>query len=290
MFYGIYTPNFGAETTPRILADLAAEAEEAGWDGFFIWDHMVYSRNQKLPLYDPWVTLAGIAMRTEHLRFGTTITPVARRRPWKLARETVTLDHLSGGRLILGVGIGDPDEDDYGTFGEPTDRKVRAAMLDEGLEILDGLWSGKPFGFKGNYYQVKKCTFLPPPIQTPRIPIWVGGFWPHKRPFRRAARWDGAFPLNSGGPITPTPQILRDIQAYIEQHRTSQAPFDLVIMGTTPGNDLKAAHKKLAGYTGTGLTWWLESLYRWRNSIEGMRKRIRQGPPRIDLKGNLLHK
>ena len=98
MFYGIYTPNFGAETTPRLLADLAAEAEEAGWDGFFLWDHIVYSRNQKLPLYDPWVTLAGIAMRTKRLRFGTTVTPIARRRPWKLARETVTLDHLSGGQ------------------------------------------------------------------------------------------------------------------------------------------------------------------------------------------------
>jgi alkanesulfonate monooxygenase SsuD/methylene tetrahydromethanopterin reductase-like flavin-dependent oxidoreductase (luciferase family) len=282
MFYGIYTPNFGAETTPRLLVDLAAEAEEAGWDGFFLWDHIVYSRSQKLPLYDPWVILAGIAMRTEHLRIGTTVTPIARRRPWKLARETVTLDHLSGGRLILSVGVGDPDEADYGTFGEPTDRKVRAAMLDEGLEILNGLWSGKPFGFLGDYYQVKKCTFLPTPMQTPRIPIWVGGFWPHKRPFRRAARWDGAFPLNSGGPFTPPPDTLREIRTYIEQHRQSQAPFDLVIMGTTPGNDPKAARKKLSGYAGTGLTWWMETLYRWRNSIEGMRQRIRQGPPRID--------
>jgi alkanesulfonate monooxygenase SsuD/methylene tetrahydromethanopterin reductase-like flavin-dependent oxidoreductase (luciferase family) len=121
MFYGIYTPNFGAETTPRLLADLATEAEECGWDGFFLWDHMVYSLNQKLPLFDPWVTLAGMAMRTERIRLGTTVTPVARRRPWKLARETVTLDHLSGGRLILSVGVGDPDEADYGTFGEPTD-------------------------------------------------------------------------------------------------------------------------------------------------------------------------
>jgi alkanesulfonate monooxygenase SsuD/methylene tetrahydromethanopterin reductase-like flavin-dependent oxidoreductase (luciferase family) len=285
MFYGIYTPNFGAETTPRLLAGLAAEAEEAGWDGFFLWDHMVYSRNQKLPLYDPWVTLAGIAMLTERLRIGTTVTPIARRRPWKLARETVTLDHLSGGRLILSVGVGDPDEADYGTFGEPTDRKIRAAMLDEGLEILNGLWSGKPFGFKGNHYQVKKCTFLPTPLQIPRIPIWVGGFWPHKRPFRRAARWDGAFPLNSGGPFTPPPDTLREIRTYIEQHRQSQAPYDLVIMGTTPGDDPKVARKKLAGYAGSGLTWWLESLYRWRNSIEGMRQRIRQGPPRIDTLG-----
>jgi alkanesulfonate monooxygenase SsuD/methylene tetrahydromethanopterin reductase-like flavin-dependent oxidoreductase (luciferase family) len=272
MFYGIYTPNFGAETTPRLLADLAAEAEQAGWDGFFLWDHMVYSLNQKLPLYDPWVALAGMA----------TVTPLARRRPWKLARETVTLDHLSAGRLTLSVGVGDPNEADYGTFNEPTDPKIRAAMLDEGLEILNGLWSGKPFTFVGDHYQVKKCTFLPTPVQIPRIPIWVGGFWPHKRPFRRAARWDGAFPLNSGGPFTPPPATLRQIHEYIAQHRSNPAPFDLVIMGTTPGNDPKAARKKLASYAQTGLTWWLETLFRWRNSAEAMRQRIRQGPPRFD--------
>jgi alkanesulfonate monooxygenase SsuD/methylene tetrahydromethanopterin reductase-like flavin-dependent oxidoreductase (luciferase family) len=282
MFYGIFTPNFGEETTPLMLAELAAEAEKTGWDGFFIWDHIVYSRNQKLPLYDPWVTLAGIAMRTEHLRFGTAVTPIARRRPWKLARETVTLDHLSGGRLVLSVGIGDPDEDDYGTFGEPTDRIVRAAMLDEGLEILDGLWSGKSFGFNGKYFHMKKCTFLPAPVQKPRIPIWVGGFWPHKRPFRRAARWDGSIPLNSGGPLTPPPDTLREISAYILEHRQSKEPFDLVIIGATPGDDPKAARKKVASYAGTGLTWWLESMFRWRNSAEAIRQRIRQGPPRFE--------
>jgi alkanesulfonate monooxygenase SsuD/methylene tetrahydromethanopterin reductase-like flavin-dependent oxidoreductase (luciferase family) len=282
MFYGIYTPNFGAELTPRTLADLAAEAEECGWDGFFIWDHIVYDRKQLLPLYDPWVILAGIAIRTERIRIGTTVTPIARRRPWKLARETVTLDHLSGGRLILSVGSGDPDEDDYGTFGEPTDHKVRAAMLDEGLEILNGLWSGKTFSFQGDHYQVKKVAFLPTPIQSPRIPIWVGGFWPNKRPFRRAARWDGAFPINGDGPYTPPPDTLREIKAYIEEHRQDPAAFDLAITGVTPGNNLKAARKRLSGYTGTGLTWWLESLYRWRNSTDGMRNRIRQGPPRAD--------
>jgi alkanesulfonate monooxygenase SsuD/methylene tetrahydromethanopterin reductase-like flavin-dependent oxidoreductase (luciferase family) len=282
MYYGIYTPNFGAQTSPQLLADLAAEAEQAGWDGFFLWDHMLYSLNQKLPLFDPWVTLAGMAMRTERLRLGTTVTPLARRRPWKLARETVTLDHLSSGRLILTVGVGDPDEADFGTFGEPTDPKIRAAMLDEGLEILKGFWSGKPYSFSGTHYQVKKCTFLPTPLQQPRIPIWVGGFWPHKRPFRRAARWDGAFPLNAGGPFTPPPAVLGEICEYIFQHRTSPAPFDLVIMGSTPGDDPKTARKKLATYANTKLTWWLETLFRWRNSAEAMRQRIRQGPPRFD--------
>lgn len=280
MHFGIYTPNFGAETTPLLLAELAAEAEEAGWEGFFLWDHIVYSRRQKLPLYDPWVTLAGMAMRTEHIRIGTTVTPLARRRPWKLARETVTLDHLSGGRLTLSVGVGDPDEDDYATFGESTDKKVRAAMLDEGLEILCGLWSGVPFAYQGHHYRVKRVAFRPTPVQAPRIPIWVGGFWPHKRPFRRAARWDGTFPL--GSPYTPTPDTVRDIRTYVDHHRQTQAPYDIVIMGSTPGNNLKAAHRRVAAYQGTGLTWWLESMFRWRNSIEAMRQRIRQGPPRLD--------
>jgi alkanesulfonate monooxygenase SsuD/methylene tetrahydromethanopterin reductase-like flavin-dependent oxidoreductase (luciferase family) len=176
--------------------------------------------------------------------------------------------------------VGDPDEDDYGTFSEPTDRKMRAAMLDEGLEILTGLWTGKPFEYQGEHYQVKKVTFLPRPFQSPRIPIWVGGFWPHKRPFRRAAQWDGIFPL--GNPYTPTPDTVCEIRAYIDQHRQSPSPYDIVIMGGTPGNDAKAAHKRVAAYQGTGLTWWLESLFRWRNSIEGMRQRIRQGPPRLD--------
>jgi alkanesulfonate monooxygenase SsuD/methylene tetrahydromethanopterin reductase-like flavin-dependent oxidoreductase (luciferase family) len=283
MFYGIYTPNFGAELTPRILADLAAEAEEYGWDGFFIWDHIVYSRRQLLPLYNPWVCLAGIAMQTERIRIGTTVTPIARRRPWQLARETVTLDHLSNGRLVLSVGTGDPDEDDYGTFGEPTDRKVRAAMLDEGLEILLGLWSGKPFSFQGKYYEVNKVSFLPTPIQTPHIPIWVGGLWPNKRPFRRAARWNGAFPINRDGPYTPPPDTLREIKGYLDEHRQEETPFDLVIMGATPGNDLKVARKKVSKYSDTGLTWWMESLFRWRNSTDGMRKRIQQGPPRAEM-------
>ncbi len=282
MHYGIYTANFGLETTPGLLVDLAREAEDAGWDGFFLWDHIVYSRKEKIPLFDPWVTLAGIAIRTERLRIGTTVTPLARRRPWKLARETVTLDHLSGGRLILSVGLGDPDEDDYGTFNEPTDHKIRAAMLDEGLEILTGLWSGKPFTFQGEYYQVKKVTFLPTPLQSPRIPIWVGGFWPNKRPFRRAARWDGAFPINRAGPYTPPPDTVRQICQYINEHRQSQSPFDVVVMGVTPRNDPKAARRKIAAYSGTGATWWLESLYVLRNSAEGMRRRIRQGPPRFE--------
>jgi alkanesulfonate monooxygenase SsuD/methylene tetrahydromethanopterin reductase-like flavin-dependent oxidoreductase (luciferase family) len=283
MNYGIYVPNFGEETSAQSLADLAREAEEAGWNGFFIWDQILHSRSNRYPLVDPWVTLTAIAMKTTRIRIGTTVTAVARRRPWKLARETVTLDHLSNGRLTLGVGLGYPPDADFGQFGEDPDSKVRAAKLDEGLEILLGLWSGNPFAYHGKYYTLEKTVFLPKPIQRPRIPIWVGGYWPNKAPFRRAARYDGALPLKSGG--TMQPKDLREIQTFVNDNRADRTPFDLVMMGYTPGDEPEEARKKVEKYTKAGSTWWLESLFRMKNSVGEMRKRIHQGPPRLKRAG-----
>ena len=142
MHYGIYVPNFGDETSVRSLATLAQEAEGAGWNGFFIWDHILYSTNKPMQMVDPWIALTAMTMTTERIRIGTTVTPVPHRHPWKLARETVSLDHLSEGRLILGVGLGEPPEAEFAQFGEEADVRVRAAKLDEGLDILAGLWSG----------------------------------------------------------------------------------------------------------------------------------------------------
>ena len=278
MNYGIYVPNFGKEINAQVLSDLAQEAEEAGWDGFFIWDHILHSKSQRFPLVDPWVSLAAIAVKTERIRIGTTVTAVARRRPWKLARETVTLDHLSNGRLTLSVGLGYPPDAEFSQFGEDPDPKVRAAKLDEGLEILVGLWSGKPFSYQGEYYKVEKTVFLPAPKQSPRIPIWVGGFWPNKAPFRRAARWDGTFPLKMGGAMQV--KDLREIRSYIDEHRENNASFDVIMMGYTPGDKPDKAIKTVEKYTKAGLTWWLESLFRMKNSVESMRVRIQQGPPR----------
>src|SRR3990172_5166253 len=153
MHYGIYTPNYGAEMSARALAELAREAEEAGWEGFFIWDHIQVSKSLRAPVLDPWVTLAAIAVNTKRIRLGAAITPVARRRPWKLARETVTLDHLSNGRLIFGVGLG-YQSGEFEDFGEEGDPKILAEKLDEGLDILAGLWSGEPFSYRGKHYQV----------------------------------------------------------------------------------------------------------------------------------------
>jgi alkanesulfonate monooxygenase SsuD/methylene tetrahydromethanopterin reductase-like flavin-dependent oxidoreductase (luciferase family) len=278
MRYALYLPNFGAEHSARGLADLAGEAEAAGWDGFFLWDH-VNAGVDGLPNVDIWVALAAMAMTTTHIRLGATVTPLPRRRPWKLARETVTLDHLSNGRLTLGVGLGVPEE--YEPFGENSDNKVRAAKMDEGLEILTGFWKGEPFEHHGQAYQVEKTVFRPPCLQQPRIPVWVGGWWPTKAPFRRAARWDGVIPLKQSGDNLHTPQEVTDVLDFIREERTSNAPFDFAIINWTDPSDAKAAAEKVAAYAKAGATWWLESLYMQQNSLEGLRKRIRVGPPNM---------
>ncbi|MGH2516609.1 MAG: LLM class flavin-dependent oxidoreductase, partial [Ktedonobacterales bacterium] len=191
MQYGLELPNGGAWGDARVLGELARLAEEAGWDGVFLEDYIVHHTARDAETYDPWVALAAMALRTERVRLGTTVTPLSRRRPWKVARETMTLDHLSNGRLILGVGVGDVGEAGFGPVGEETDTKRRAAMLDEALEVLVGLWSGEPFSYNGQFYTIRDVTLRPRPVQRPRIPIWVGGSWPNRGPIRRAARWDG---------------------------------------------------------------------------------------------------
>ncbi len=278
MKYAMYLPNMLEFANARLLGELAREAEAAGWDGFFIWDeiHSVDPTNV-WPGCDPWVALAAIAMQTERIRIGTMVTPVARRRPWKLAQETVTLDHLSGGRLTLGVGLGSAPESDFEKLGEDPDLSVRAEKLDEGLAVIAGLWSGEAFSFSGKHYQMRDTTFLPRPVQSPRIPIWVGAWSRNKAPLRRAARWDGIFPVHPGWPDELLgPQDYEDIVSYIGEHRETDAPFDVVATtnwaGDRPGNrpDIFAAYKK------AGVTWWLQEA----NSLEGARKSIHAGLPR----------
>jgi hypothetical protein len=193
MQYGIIIQSGDART----FSELACEAEAAGWDAVFIPDaiDIGFSKDSAYPLFDPWVVLAGMAMRTERIRIGTILTPVSRRRPWKLARETTTLDHLSGGRLILAVGLGAAEHDGgFYKVGEAMELKVRAKLVDESLEILGGLWSGKPFSFSGEHYNMQEMTMLPRPVQSPRIPVWVVGVWPKQKSMERALRWDGIIP------------------------------------------------------------------------------------------------
>jgi alkanesulfonate monooxygenase SsuD/methylene tetrahydromethanopterin reductase-like flavin-dependent oxidoreductase (luciferase family) len=221
-------------------------------------------------------------MMTAHLRFGTTLTPLSRRRPWRLARETTTLDHLSSGRLILSVGLGDPADVDFAFFGEDPDARVRAEKLDEGLDILSGLWSGRAFRYQGKHYQIEKMVFRPTPLQKPRIPTWVGGWWPNKAPFRRAAHWDGVLPIKKTGGFFIGSEDLTEILAFIRGQRSSQAPFDAAIIGSRPGLGKKpaAVTRALSDLEQAGATWWLQSLFLERNSVEKMRAAIRQGPPK----------
>lgn len=273
MKYGFVLPKGDA----RAAAQFAHEAEAAGWDGFFVWDS-VWG-------IDPWVTLAAVAMRTERIRIGTMITPVSRRRPWKLAGETATLDQLSGGRLILSVGLGATDTG-FAEFGEETDRKIRAELLDEGLEILTGLWRGQPFNYEGKHYRVRETTFMlpPPPVQTPRIPIWVVGAWPRKKSMRRVARYDGLLPAKIGADgalAAVTPDDIRDMKAFVEDRRAENTPFDIVMEGETSGEDSAQARETLLPLAEAGVTWWLETMWSQDDPKE-VRARLEQGPPRIE--------
>jgi alkanesulfonate monooxygenase SsuD/methylene tetrahydromethanopterin reductase-like flavin-dependent oxidoreductase (luciferase family) len=277
MRYAINLPAFGAFADVHALAALAQEAEVAGWDGFFIWDHL--QAEAGVPVADPWIALTAIALKTERIRFGALVTPLPRRRPWKLAREAVTLDRLSGGRLIVGVGIGgDRWYREYSTFGEPVDDKLHAAQLDEGLDVLAGLWSGEPFSYEGQHYTIRDAQFLPPPLQSPLIPIWVAGIWPNKAPMRRAARWDGVCPIVDGHMVQP--EEVREMLAYIRQYRPADEPFDVVVGGYVDNRDPAEAAKVFKRYAEAGVTWWQEG-FLGHDTLDDVRERIRQGPPAV---------
>jgi alkanesulfonate monooxygenase SsuD/methylene tetrahydromethanopterin reductase-like flavin-dependent oxidoreductase (luciferase family) len=282
---GVYLPNFGPYGDIRALVDLARDAERAGWDGFFLWDHIA-NRGSPVPMVDPWVALAAIAVATERLLIGALVTPLPRRRPWKVARETVSLDHLSGGRLIVGVGIGSGRATEWDDLGEETDTRARGRMLDEGLDVLAGLWRGEPFSYAGQYYRVNAAHFLPTPLQTPRIPVWVAGYWPHKPPMRRAARWDGAFPLYRSEGVGTLDEFKESV-AFIRAERAklgADGPFEIVYRGIS--RDPAQAADHAASFAEAGATWWLENLVpmmfggTWDNwPVEIMRERVLQGPP-----------
>ena len=278
MKYGFIIPGGDIHT----VADLAAEAEAAGWDAAFYWDGI---NIQDMPMYDPWVTMAAMALRTRRVRLGAIVSPLSRRRPWKLARETVSLDHLSGGRLIVPVGLGALDDGGFGKVGEPTDRKTRAELLDESLAILTGLWSGEPFQYDGKHYHLDTMTFLPQPVQSPRIPIWVVAMWPSERSMQRALRYDGLLPNvrgADGAPRDVTPDDIREMAAYVAERRNQSTPFDIVMEGETPGDDPAQAAAIVRPFAEAGATWWNESRWGAMSDVALVRTRIQQGPPRIE--------
>jgi alkanesulfonate monooxygenase SsuD/methylene tetrahydromethanopterin reductase-like flavin-dependent oxidoreductase (luciferase family) len=255
---------FGDFADVRVIGELAAAVEAAGWDGLFIWDHVGLDYETA----DVTVALTAIALATERIRFGTMVTPLPRRRVQKVARELTSLDRLSNGRIVLGVGLGYPPDAEYAAFGEPSSDRERATRLDESLDVLTGLWSGEPVQFDGEHLHVHTTAFRPRPQQQPRIPIWVAGSWPDGRgALRRAARWDGAYPM----PSDPSerfylvPDEIRAVRAAI-----GRADPDFEVLATAyPG----AEPSELAD---AGATWWIEVCTTRAEAFA----RARAGPPR----------
>jgi alkanesulfonate monooxygenase SsuD/methylene tetrahydromethanopterin reductase-like flavin-dependent oxidoreductase (luciferase family) len=232
--------------------------------------------------------LTAAALATSRIRLGTLVTPVARRRPQQLARQVATLDAVSGGRVIFGAGLGGPIEDEYGSFGEPTDPVVLAERLDEGLDLLRRFWSGEHVNHDGKHFQVRDVTLLPASIQRPHPPVWIGGYWPHRRPMRRAARWDGAAPMfvdARHGHVPPVDQV-RDLVAYIHRHRSDERrdrPFEIVLGGVSPSDPVKA-RDLLGPLLDAGATWWDERQLQSRAELDRLApvlSRIEQGPPAL---------
>lgn len=264
-----------------LAAELGVAAEQAGFDGFFLWDHLSFSNDGDGPaVVDPWLVLAVIAAQTERITIGTMITPISRRRPAVLARQTTTLDWLSHGRVVLGVGIGSPAIGDFGRFGDETDAVIRAEMLDEGLAVLDGLWSGERVDFHGGHYTVDGVTFRPRPVQRPRIPVWVGGTLPNRKPMSRAARWDGAVPITWDDDrrlARPSAAQIAGVRDQVLRERGHLDGFDLAVWAEV-APDPSGVASELAAYEAAGATWWIETAKPEDGWLAGLTERIAHGP------------
>lgn len=286
MRYGLSLPNGGVCGDARVLAELGCLAEEAGWDGVFVEDYIVHQSDGAVPTCDPWIALAAMAVGTKHMRLGTSVTPLSRRRPWKVAREALALDQLSNGRFILGVGSGDAGEAGFTRVNEVSDARARAKMLDEALDVIVGLWSGEPFSYEGQYYQVREMTFLPTSVQKPRIPILVGGGWPLKGPSLRAARYEGCCLYKQHEPGDDsdwTPDEVHRLKEFIESHRSEEQrgkPYEIKLGGRSRSKDWEQDRAMMKSLADVGVTWWVE--YIPAGELETMREGVLRGPLRID--------
>lgn len=281
----INIPNFGDFADARTVAKVAAAAEEAGWDGLFVWDHVVHDKRARVgqPFGDPWMLLTAAALATTRIRLGTLVTPVARRRPEQLARQVATLDAVSDGRVIFSAGLGGPIEDEFGSFGDTTDPVVLAEKLDEGLELLSRYWSGAAVDHDGRHYVVRDVTLLPATVQQPRPPVWIAGYWPRRAPMRRAARWDGVVPLFESARHGQVPEAseVRELVEFVTSQRSASGAFEVVVGGVSPG-DAGKAREVIEPLVEAGATWWderqlqtTEDLY----SVGPVLRRVEQGPP-----------
>lgn len=272
MKYGMVL-SFG--THDQIL-EMAREAEAAGWDGIFTWDDVAITGVES---YDPWPMLGALATITERVTLGAMIFAFARRKPWEVARQVLTVDHLSGGRLVLPVALGVPDDGGFSRVNTDTaDRRIRAERLDECLEYLDRAAAGEIFSFEGKHYQSADMQFIPRPIQQPRVPVWTVAQWPAPKSMSRAARWDGILPtLKNFPPLEPSD--IADVKKWMIEHRDIDAPFELIIEGRTTGTDREADRAQLAPIAAAGATWFIESRWDDTDTPESLLERVRQGPP-----------
>jgi alkanesulfonate monooxygenase SsuD/methylene tetrahydromethanopterin reductase-like flavin-dependent oxidoreductase (luciferase family) len=267
---GLFLPLFDSLSDPAVVGRLSAEAEEAGWHGVFVWDNLRYVE-PVVEVADPWITLAAMAVPTERVRLGPLVTPLARRRPVKVARETATLDQLSDGRLTLGVGLGsDRFASEYSMTGEELDDRRRASMLDESLEILAAAWTGETVHHRGEHYTVDGMSFLPRPVQRPGVPVWVAGYYGRPKPMRRAARYQGFFPLGLDHPEQLAEVVAGLAELWREAGREPAEPYDVVV-ALDPGDDP-------APYAAAGATWWLVAFPWDAPSVDQVRAVIREGP------------
>jgi len=264
---GVWFPPFEELADPVAVMNLAAQAEECGWHGVFVWDQLRWREPIK-QVADPWITLAAIASATQEIALGPMVTPLARRRPAKVARETATLDRLSGGRLILGVGLGgDQFAGEFSKTGEQVDDRLRGEMLDEALEILAGAWSGEPVNHHGKHYIIDDVGFLPRPIQEGGVPVWAAAFPGNVKPLRRAARCDGFFPVN----FESVDQFAQAVATVRDLRGDNTAPYDIAVE-LPPGSDVDP-------YAKAGATWWMTGLEPGV-SVAELRAVIREGPAR----------
>jgi len=256
---GLFVAPFDSLADPRVVGDLAAAAEAAGWDGFFLWDHLQYG-DRVTEIADVWTCCAAVAMRTERLLLGPMVTPLARRRPQVLARQAASLAVLSGGRFVLGLGLGDDWVGEFGGFGDEPDPRARARMLDEGLDVLTALLSGEPVEHEGAHYAVHGARFRP----APAVPIWLAGRLGNRAPLRRAARYDGFFVID-----LDRPEDLAVVGAGLAEHRPSPG-FQLVV-------DLRPEQDP-APWLDRGASWVLTRIGPFDLDLADVRRIVEAGP------------
>ncbi len=294
MQYAIYAPTFNDYGEPARLVELAQAAERAGYDGFFIWDHLALEPDGRIDIVDATVMLGALAQATSRLRLGAMITPLARRRPWKVAKEMATLDRLSGGRMIFGAGLGEPAGVEFEAFGEDGSARTRAARLDEGLTLFDALVRGERVTHDGRHYRLRDAQLAPRATQQPRMPVWVAASLPARAGVRRAARWDGIFPVRvprsvlDGAPVTALdwrewwlrPDELGELKAEVLALRDANTPLEVVASGRVTDLGHAEACAAVAAYAAAGASWWCEWVDEAPGSFAATLAAIERGPPR----------